>query len=108
METMQKPAWLKMTEADLKKIIAELAKNNPQSKIGIILRDQYGVPSTRLYGKKLGAYLKELGIETIEEFENAKKKMERLKENITDKKAKHKYQKAQSRYSLLKRHYSIE
>jgi len=109
---MQKPAWLKMSEADLKKIIAELAKNNAQSKIGIILRDQYGVPSTRLYGKKLGAYLKELGIETIEEFENAKNKMERLKEhlgeNITDKKAKHKYQKAQSRYSLLKRHYSIE
>ena len=47
--------------------------------------------------KKLGAYIKELGIETKEDLENAEKKFnalkEHLKKNIKDKKAKHKLQK---------------
>ena len=106
---MEKPPWLKMKEDELIKIIKKLAGKNSQSKIGAILRDQYGIPTTKLYGKKLGEYLKELGLETNEEFENAIKKVERIKQhlqtNVTDKKAKHKLQKAQSRYNVLKKHY---
>jgi small subunit ribosomal protein S15 len=107
-QEMNKPAWLKLTEADLKKIIKDLAEKNDPSVIGIILRDQYGVPTTKVYGKKLGEYLKEMGIEVNEEVKNAKIKMENLeahtKKNITDKKAKHKLQKAQSNCSVLKKH----
>jgi small subunit ribosomal protein S15 len=109
-QKMVKPAWLKITEPELEKIIAELAGKNSPSKVGIILRDQYGVPTTKLYGKKLSHYLKNAGVETKEDLENAGKKVEKIKEhmkiNITDKKAKHKLQKAQSRLNVLKKYYS--
>lgn len=104
----QKPLWLKMSEADLKKVIAELADKYQSAQIGIILRDQYGVPSTRVFGKKLGKYLKELGIESNEELKRAEKKAEKMqehfKENVTDMKAKHKLQKAQTRAVILRKY----
>lgn len=107
---LEKPAWLKMNEKELKKIIEDLAKKYAPSKIGTILRDQYGVPTVRLYGKKLYDYLAELGIQTNEELEAVERKVEKikshLKKNITDKKAKHKLQKAQTRFNKLKKHYS--
>tara|TARA_Y100000310_G_scaffold344813_1_gene459689 strand:+ start:1820 stop:2161 length:342 start_codon:yes stop_codon:yes gene_type:complete len=110
MEKLQKPLWVKIKEPELKKIIAELAEKHAPSKIGIILRDQYGIPTTKIFGKKLNAYLKELGIDKKEDLENAEKKLnaikEHLKKNITDKKAKHKLQKSQSRLNILKRYYS--
>jgi len=106
----EKPVWLKYTESELQKIIAELATKHTPSQVGIILRDQYGVPSARVYGKKLSHFLKKAGIETREDMEAVEKKIERLKEhlktNITDKKAKHKTQKAKSRLNKLKRYYS--
>lgn len=108
--TLEKPAWLKMKESDMKKIIAELAEKHQPAKLGTILRDQYGIPTTRLYGKKLKEYLKELGLETHAELENAAKKVENLKEhlkkNITDRKAKHKLQKAQSRLNILRKYFA--
>jgi small subunit ribosomal protein S15 len=104
-EKTAKPVWLKTTEEELKKLIGQLAEKNAPAQIGIILRDQYGIPTTRLYGKKLGQYLKEMGIELDPDKENAEKKLERLKEhfkeNKTDKKAKHKLQKAQGRVRTL-------
>ena len=100
-----------MKESELKDIIAELAKKNSPSKIGIILRDQYGIPTTKIFGKKLKDYLKELGIEINENLENAKKKVDRMKEylknNITDKKAKHRLQKAQSRLNITKKYFEL-
>jgi len=100
-----------MKESELKDIIAELAKKNSPSKIGIILRDQYGIPTTKIFGKKLKDYLKELGIEINENLENAKKKVDRMKEylknNITDKKAKHRLQKAQSRLNITRRYFEL-
>ena len=106
---IKKPVWLKMTEPELKKIIAELADKHQPAEIGLILRDQYGVPTTKVYGKKLSIYLEELGIENNIELKNAEKKLKRieehLKENITDKKSKHKQQKLQSRFNLLRNYY---
>ena len=103
------PAWVKLKESEVKKIIAELAEKNSPSKIGLILRDQYGIPSTRIFGKKLNTYLKEIGIEVNEELQRAEEKVKKmrahLKKNITDKKAKHKFQKAQSRLNVLKNYY---
>ena len=108
---LEKPAWVKMRESELKDIISELAKKNSTSKIGIILRDQYGIPTTKVFGKKLKDYLKELGIEINENLENAKKKVDRMKEylknNITDKKAKHRLQKAQSRLNITRRYFEL-
>jgi len=111
METLEKPTWLKMKEPELKKTIAELAEKHSPSKVGMILRDQYGVPTTRIYGKKLKAYLKELGIERNEDLENAEKKVEKMKEhlknNITDRNSKHKFQKAQARLNITRRYFGI-
>jgi small subunit ribosomal protein S15 len=111
MEKLEKPVWVKMKETELKKIIAELAEKHSPSQIGLVLRDQYGIPTTKIYGKKLKAYLKELGIERNEDVENAEKKLEALKEHfknhITDKKAKHKLQKAQSRVNIIKKYFKI-
>jgi small subunit ribosomal protein S15 len=97
MATLEKPTWVKIKEPELKKIIAELSIKHSPSKIGIILRDQYGIPTTKVFGKKLKAYLKELDINKNEDLENAEKKVtnlkEHLKNNITDRSAKHKLQK---------------
>jgi len=105
----EKPKWLKLSEVELKKIITELIKTEEQpAKIGLILRDKYGVPTTRVYGKKLAVYLREAGLTTNIEVKNAEKKFERmkehLKENITDRKTKHKLQKAQSRMNIIRKY----
>jgi len=111
MAEMAKPTWVKMKEPELKKIIVELSATYAPSQIGIILRDQYGVPTTKVFGKKLKAYLKELGINRNEDLENAEKKVDKMKEhlknNITDRSAKHKLQHAQSRLNITKKYFGI-
>jgi len=104
----QKPVWLKMTETELKEIIVKLSEKYQPAEIGLILRDQYGVPTTKVYGKKLSEYLKEAGKETSHEQKNIEHKVEKMKEhlktNITDKKTKHKLQKAQSKLNAVKKY----
>jgi ribosomal protein S15P/S13E len=106
---LEKPVWLKTSEEELKKIIAELAGKYPPAQVGIILRDQYGIPTTRIFGKKLAVYLKEAGIDTKNvELQNVEKKLEKMKEHLKkhkqDKKAKHKIQKPQSRVEKIKKY----
>ncbi len=111
MEKLEKPTWVKMTETELKAVIGDLATKYPASQIGMILRDQYGIPTTRVFGKKLCDYLKDLGIEYREDLVNASKKVDSLKEhnknNISDKKAKHKLQKAQAHLNKTKKYYGV-
>jgi len=86
MPTIKKPTWLKLKEDELKKIISDLAPQGKQpAQIGLILRDQYGVPTTKLYGKKLKQYLKELGIDSNPELENAEKKIPKIKRTLKNK-----------------------
>ena len=112
MASMEKPAWVKIKEPELKKIIVKLAEKNSPSKIGLILRDQYGIPTTRVFGKKLKKYLTEQGIERNEDLENAEKKVDNLKNHLknnrTDRSAKHKFQKAQSRLNITRKYFGIE
>ena len=100
-----------MKEPELKKTILELSEKHAPSKIGIILRDQYGIPTTKVFGKKLKAYMEELGIERNEDLENAEKKVtalkEHLKNNITDRSAKHKLQHAQSRLNITRKYFGV-
>ena len=111
MAEMKKPTWVKMKEPELKKVILELSEKYAPSQIGLVLRDQYGIPTTKVFGKKLKAYLKELGIERNEDLENAEKKVDRMKEhlknNITDRSAKHKLQHVQSRLNIIKKYFGI-
>jgi len=111
MTILEKPLWVKMKEPELKKVIAELSLKHSPSQIGLVLRDQYGIPTTRIFGKKLKEYLVELDINRNEDLENAEKKVDRLKEhlkdNITDRSAKHKLQEAQSRLNITRNYFGV-
>lgn len=57
---LDKPVWLKYTEDEVKAIIIKLAnKGNTAEKIGLILRDQYGIPRVKLYNLKIKGVLAE-------------------------------------------------
>ena len=53
-EELEKPVWLKYTEEEVKAIIQKLAGQGLTSeKIGLILRDQYGIPKVKIYKIKI-------------------------------------------------------
>jgi len=55
------PSFVALTPKEIENIIIDLAqKGEPPAKIGLILRDQYGIPSVRfVLGKKLNQILRE-------------------------------------------------
>ncbi len=110
MTEIKKPSWIKMNESELIEVIKKLSEKYDAPEIGLILRDQYGIPTTKIFGKKLKQYLIELGVETNIELKKSKQKIERIakhmKKHITDKKAKHKFQKAQSQLNVLEKYAS--
>jgi ribosomal protein S15P/S13E len=83
--TMKKPVWLKYTEAEVKEIILKIAEKNPEltaEKIGLILRDNYGIPKTKIYGFKISQVLKEAGKYESPEQKNLKLKSENLEKHL--------------------------
>ena len=57
---IEKPAWLKYTAEEVKAIILKLAnKGLTTEKIGLVLRDQYGIPKAKIYNIKISKILKE-------------------------------------------------
>ena len=85
-----KPSWVKMKPAELEKIVVELAKKGESpAKIGLILRDKYGIPRSKLLGKKVTHILKEKSVEHEGEKEVVDKKIGTLKTHIN--KNKHDY-----------------
>lgn len=88
----EKPLWLKYTEEEVKAIILKLGnKGITSEKIGLILRDQYGIPKVSLYGLKIKQVLEEK--EKFEEptVKNLKSRLDKIvnhyKKNKGDKKA---------------------
>ena len=55
------PVWVTYKPEEVVALIVKLAKqDNASSKIGLILRDSYGIPDVKaVLGKKIGAVLKE-------------------------------------------------
>jgi small subunit ribosomal protein S15 len=53
------PKWVSMKKEEISEIILKLAREGvPAAKIGLILRDQYGVPNlSAILGMPVGAYL---------------------------------------------------
>lgn len=91
-EKIEKPVWLKYTEDEVKEIILKLAEKGLTSeKIGLVLRDQYGIPKTKIYNIKIGGVLKEKNKFVEPALLNLQKKTERIEEhhkkNKQDKKA---------------------
>ncbi len=58
-----RPSWVKMKPAELEKIVVELGKKGEApAKIGLILRDKYGVPKAKVLGKRIVEILRDNGI----------------------------------------------
>lgn len=80
----------KITLKEIESKVVELSKSgNSPEKIGLILRDQHGIPKAKLYGKKICQILKEKNLPANPEYQNTVKKVEKLKEHFA--KNKHDY-----------------
>jgi len=98
-EVREKPTWLKTSEKQAEKIIIELAKQGLSTeKIGLILRDQHGIPTTKIYGKKISQILKQNQIEPKSSLANAEENVEKVKQHFE----KNKQDKA-AKYALIKK-----
>jgi len=87
---IEKPVWLKYTQKEVEAIILKLAeKGITAEKIGLILRDQYGIPKVKLYNLKIKKVLKDKFQEptTLNLKSKLAKIIEHYKKNKQDKKA---------------------
>jgi small subunit ribosomal protein S15 len=80
--TKRPPSWCRYTAEEVEALIMKLAKEgHPPSKIGIILRDQHGVPLAKpITGKSIATILEErkLSSSLPEDLENLLRKAARL------------------------------
>jgi len=92
--TLKKPIWLKYTEQEVRDIILKISEKQPDltsEKIGLILRDNYGIPKTKIYGFSISEILKEAGKYQDPDLKNLTDKTENLEKHLSknhgDKKA---------------------
>ncbi len=79
----EKPLWLKYTEEEVKQIIIKLAnKGMTAEKIGLTLRDQYGIPRVKIYNLKIKKVLDEKGLFEEPTIKNLQKKSENLSKHM--------------------------
>jgi len=89
---LDKPVWLKYSEEEVKSIILKLAnKGLTSEKIGLTLRDQYGIPKVKLYNLKIKKVIEEKGKFEEPTIKNLEIKLDKIvkhyKKNKGDKKA---------------------
>ncbi len=103
--------WLEYDKEEISSLILKLAKEgNTQSKIGIILRDQYGIPDVRMLGLRVSKVVEtEIKTEVPENMYNLMKKavnMHRhLNEKKKDTKGKHSLELVESKIRRLGKYY---
>ncbi|MCX8208298.1 MAG: 30S ribosomal protein S15 [Sulfolobales archaeon] len=80
------PRWIQFTPEEAEAIVVELArKGYPPSMIGVILRDQYGVPLAKtVAGQKIGEILEKHGIKLTvpEDLYNLMKRAVNLRNHL--------------------------
>ncbi len=109
-----KPEWLEMSDEEIVELIVKLHREGQStSQIGIILRDQYGIPSTKsVLGEKITDILKENGSEFTypEDLLNLIKRAvnirEHLEENPKDLHSKRGLMKIESKIRRLVKYYT--
>jgi small subunit ribosomal protein S15 len=84
-------SWVKFKQGEIEDIVVKLAKKGNQSaEIGLILRDQYGIPSVKISRLKVSRILKEKGLypkfpeELMNLFRRAVELQSHLKKNKKD------------------------
>ncbi len=111
--TIKKKTWTPYSKEEVEKLVIKLAKaENSQSKIGLILRDSYGIPSVRtitkksikqiLEGKKLNQDLPEDLLNLIKREALLIKHIENNKQDMT---AKRGLQLTESKINRLSKYY---
>ena len=74
---LEKPVWLKYSENEVRSIILKLAdKGLTAEKIGLVLKDQYGIPKVKLYNFSIKDVLKDKFQEPT--IINLQKKVEKI------------------------------
>ncbi len=74
-----KSSWVTAKPEDIKKQIIELAKQGlTADKIGLVLRDQHGIPKAKVLGLKVGRVLKQANLWKDVEAESRGRKMETI------------------------------
>lgn len=107
------PKWVRFTREEVELLVEELAKKGyPPSMIGLILRDQYGVPLVRqVTGKKLVQILEEKGLapkipeDLFNLIRRAANVRRHLFEHPKDKKAKRGLEEIESKIRRLANYY---
>nr|AOZ56147.1 ribosomal protein S15P/S13E [uncultured korarchaeote] len=81
-----KPSWVKMSPKEVEELVVNLARKGvPPSKIGVILRDTYGIPLVKLVtGKKINKILEDAGVpmDIPEDLKNLIKKAKIIKRHL--------------------------
>jgi len=107
------PSWLRVTAEEVRALVTKLAKEGKsKSEIGIILRDQHGIPLVEsVTGKSIGQILEEEKIEAsrTEDLDNLIEKARLLREHLarqtSDRLARHSLQLAESKIRRLGKYY---
>jgi small subunit ribosomal protein S15 len=108
-----KPDFVTYDQSEIEELILKLAKEeNTPSKIGITLRDQYGIPSVKdVTGKKIGFFLKKnnVGSKIPEDLQNLIRKAlslrKHLDKNVKDRHNKRSLQLVESKIHRLGKFY---
>lgn len=81
------PSWLQYSKDEIEELVVGLAKSDKKiSEIGLILRDQHGIPSVKaVVGKSISKIIKEnkLEQEYPEDLMNLMRKAVRLRKHVT-------------------------
>ncbi len=82
-EEIKKTDWVKIKPAELEKIVVELCKQGESpAKIGLILRDKYGIPKAKLLGKKIEKILTNAKIPVKSKKEAVQDRIELLNRHL--------------------------
>ncbi|MBS3081186.1 hypothetical protein J4221_06970 [Candidatus Pacearchaeota archaeon] len=93
---IEKPLWLKYSEEEVMNLILKLSeKGFTSEKIGLVLRDQYGIPRVKLFGFKIKDVLKDKFKEPT--IINVEKKVVKLEAHV----GKHKKDKKADRSLII-------
>jgi len=111
--TRRSPSWCRYTSEEVEALVVKLAREgNPPSKIGVILRDQYGIPLVKpIVGKSLTEILRDndMASSIPEDLEMLIRKASRLRAHLErnrgDKHNKRALQIVEARIHRLSRYY---
>ncbi len=110
---LKRPEWVKYSPEEIEEIVIKLAKEGKYpSEIGMILRDEYGIPTFKqVMGKKLVKFLEEKGIkyeypeDLARLLEKAKRLINHLRVHKKDYKNKHALELIEAKIHNLAKYY---